>query len=91
MDEKLVIIGQYENAEMAHIDRIALEEVGIHAVLENENLSAVSLYHVIPHCEVHLLVRQNDAEQARRVLEEIQDSGPIEEETDAPAFDEDEN
>jgi len=82
MDEKLVVIGQYDNPEMAHIDRIALENAAIHAVLENENLFAVSLYHVVQHCEIRLLVNQSDAEKARQILKEIQDSGPIEEETD---------
>jgi hypothetical protein len=83
MNDKLVVVGQYENPEMAHIDRITLEDAEIHAVLENENLSAVSLYHVIPHCEVRLLVSQNDAEKARQILKEVEDSGPIEEETDS--------
>jgi hypothetical protein len=76
MDEKLAVVGLYENAEMAHLDRITLEEAGIHAVLENENLAAVSLYHVMPRCEVRLLVRQCDLEQARQVLKEVQSTDP---------------
>ena len=89
MDDKLVVVGHYENPEMAHIDRIALEEAEIYAVLENENLSAVSLYHAMPHCEVRLLVKQDDAEKARQLLKEIQDLGPIEEDANTSAFDED--
>ncbi|MBM4103805.1 MAG: DUF2007 domain-containing protein [Planctomycetes bacterium] len=72
MDEKLAVVAQYDNAEMAHLDRITLEEAGIHAVLENENLAAVSLYHVMPRCEVRLLVRQSEMEKARQVLKEVQ-------------------
>jgi hypothetical protein len=83
MDEKLAVVAQYDNAEMAHLDRIALEDAGIQVMLENENLAAVSLYYVTPRCEVRLLVRQSDLEQARQVLREIGNSGP--------AADEDEN
>jgi hypothetical protein len=77
MDEKLVVVAQYDNAEVAHLDRIALEEAGIHAVLENENLAGAGLYYAAMQCEVKLLVRQSDLEQARRVLQEIENHGPV--------------
>jgi hypothetical protein len=91
MDEKLVVIAQYDTAELAHVDHDILGDAGITSYIENENLSMAGLYHVIPNCEIRLLVNQSDAEKARQILKEIQDSGPIEEEPDAPVSDEDLN
>jgi tetrahydromethanopterin S-methyltransferase subunit A len=91
MDDKLVVVGQYENPEMAHVDHDILGDAGITAYIENENLSMAGLYHVIPHCEVRLLVSQHDAEKARQILNEIRDSGPIEEETDISESEEEQN
>lgn len=85
MDEKLVAIAQYDNSEMAHIDRIALEEAGIDAIVENENLSIAGLYYSLPTCAVKLCVRKTDEERARQILLEIQNAGPAPEETDIPA------
>jgi hypothetical protein len=76
MDEKLVVVGQYDNAEMAHLDRIALEDAGIQAVLENENLTGAGFYYPLAACDVKLLVRQCDLEQARHVLKEVQSTNP---------------
>lgn len=82
MDEKLVVIAQYNTAELAHVDHDILGDAGISAYIENETLSMAGLYPVLSHCEVRLLVSRNDEEKARQILKEVQDSGPIEEETD---------
>jgi hypothetical protein len=82
MDEKLVVIAQYDTAELAHVDRDILGDAGITAYIENENLSMAGLYYTMPTCGVKLLVSQSDEEKARRILKEIQDSDSIEEETD---------
>jgi hypothetical protein len=80
MDEKLAVVAQYDNAEMAYLDRIALEDAGIQAVVENENLAGAGLYYAVMQCEVKLLVRQSELEQAQQVLREIGNSGPAAEE-----------
>jgi hypothetical protein len=91
MDEKLVVIAQYDTAELAHVDHDILGDAGISAYIENETLSMAGLYPAISHCEVRLLVSRNDEEKARQILKEIQDSGPIAEDTDTSAFDERKN
>jgi hypothetical protein len=91
MDEKLVEIAQYDNAEMAHMDHDMLGDAGIAAYIENENLSLAGLYYTMPACGVKLLVSQSDEEKARQILKEIEDSGPIEEETDSSESDEEKN
>jgi hypothetical protein len=91
MDEKLVEIAQYDNPELAHVDLDILGDAGITACIENENLSMAGLYYTMPTCGIKLLVRQSEAEKARQILEEIQDSGPIEEDVDTSPLDEDLN
>jgi hypothetical protein len=91
MDEKLVEIAQYDNAELAHLDHDILGDAGISAYIENENLSTAGLYYTMPTCVVKLLVSQSDEEKARQVLKEIQDSGPIEEDSETSTSDEDLN
>ena len=91
MDEKLVEIAQYDNAELAHMDHNVLSDAGIDAVIENETLSTAGLFYTMATCGVKLLVRQSDEEKARQILKEIQDSGPIEEDADTSASDEDLN
>jgi hypothetical protein len=91
MDEKLVVVAQYESAEIAHLDRAALGAAGVEAVIENENLAAAGLYYPLAACGVKLLVRQSDLEQARRILQEIQSSGPAVDEAGNPPFDEEDS
>ena len=91
MDEKLVVVAQYDTGEMAHVDRDILNDAGIDAFIENETLSMAGLYYPLATCRVKLLVRQNDEEQARKILQEIQDSETIEEESESTDFDESAN
>jgi hypothetical protein len=91
MDEKLVVIAQYDTAELAHVDHDILGDAGISAYIENETLSMAGLYPVISHCEVRLLVSRNDEEKARQILKEVQELGPIADEVDISALDEDVN
>jgi hypothetical protein len=88
MDEKLVEIAQYDTAELAHVDHDMLGDAGIAAYIENENLSMACLYYTMPTCRVKLLVSQSDEAQARQILKEIEDSGPIEEDSDISGSDE---
>jgi hypothetical protein len=89
MDEKLVIIGRYDKAEMAHIDRIALEGAGIQAVLDEEHTVSANWFYTIFAGGVKLLVRQNDLEQARQILQDVQNN-PAVDENGRPIFEKDE-
>jgi hypothetical protein len=91
MHEKLVVIAQYDTAELAHVDHDILGDAGIIAYIENENLSMAGLYYTMSTCGVKLLVSQSDEEKARQILKGIEDSGPIAEDADTAGSDEDLN
>ena len=89
MDEKLVVIGQYDKAEMAHIDRIALEGAGIQAVLEEENTVSANWFYTIFAGGIKLVVRQKDIEQALQILQDVRHN-PAVDENGQPIFEKEE-
>lgn len=89
MDENLIVIGQYDKAEMAHIDRIALESACIKAVLTEENTVSANWFYTIFAGGIKLLVRQKDLEQARQILQDVRNN-PAVDENGLPVFKKDE-
>jgi hypothetical protein len=89
MDEKLAVVGQYDKAEMAHLDRIALEGAGIQAFLNEENTVSINWFYTIFAGGIKLLVRQNDLEQARQILQDVRNN-PAVDENSQPIFEKDE-
>ncbi len=86
MEDKLVIVGQFETPELAHLARIDLEGAGIDAVVENENLAQAGLLYTMPTCSVKLLVRESEADLARQVLQDIESGDPAVDENGKPLF-----
>ena len=81
-NEKLVSVFETEQEAEALVVRGLLESVGIDAELgESENAD------VLPVGAMGVLVREEDAEQARQVLEEYRRS-PDQETAEEPEFDE---
>jgi hypothetical protein len=91
MNDKLVRIAQYENSEQAHVAKMELEGEGIEGFIENENLATAGLVFTLPTCEVHLLVRESQAKEARQILQDFETEGPAVDESGKPVFDEDED
>jgi DNA-directed RNA polymerase subunit RPC12/RpoP len=89
MEDKLVVVGQFETPENAHFAKIDLEGAGIDAVIENDVLPSIGLFYTMPTCSVKLLVRERDVEQAHQVLRDVENEPAIGE-TDTPIFGPDE-
>lgn len=85
MENKLVVIRQFDTPENAHIAKIDLENAGIYAVVENDVLPSIGLFYTMPTCSVKLLVRETDADQARELLQDI-DTNPAIDENGNPIF-----
>jgi hypothetical protein len=86
MEDKMVVVGQFDTPENAHLAKIDLEGAGIEAVIENDVLPSIGLFYTMPTCSVKLLVRERDAEQARRVLQDIESGEPAVDENGNPLF-----
>ena len=69
IDEGLVCVARYPFEEPAQTARLKLESYGIQAVLENEIMSQTDLILVFADGGVRLMVREGEAETARKVLE----------------------
>ncbi len=74
MEDKLVVVEQFDTPENAYLARLDLENAGIDAVVENDLLAGIGLFFTMPTCTVKLLVRESQADQARQVLEDIRNN-----------------
>jgi hypothetical protein len=79
MEDKLVVIGQFDTPENAHLAKIDLENAGIRAIVENDVLPTIGLFYTMPTCSVKLLVRESDASQARELLQDINTHSAVDE------------
>lgn len=67
---RLVSIANFPFDVLAHQARLKLDSHGITAVMSNEKMSQMDISVVFADGGVHLLVREEDAAQARKILEE---------------------
>lgn len=86
MEDKLVVVGQFDTPENAYLTKIDLEGAGIDAMIENDVLPSIGLFYTVPQCSVKLLVRESDAEKARQVLRDIESGEPAMDENGNPLF-----
>lgn len=83
MEDKLIVIEQFDTSENAQLAKLDLEAANIDATIENEILASIGLFYTLPTCSVKLLVRESDAEQARQVLRDFKEKVIIETEDGA--------
>lgn len=69
-DMKLVVIREFANDYEAHIAKGVLESNGIACIINNEIMSSVYPLALTSIGYIKLLVRQEDATQANKILED---------------------
>ena len=69
-DDKLVTLDSFPDAVSAYIIKGVLNTNGIECVVTNERMSTILPMPGLPICEVRLLVKEKDLNEAIRIIEE---------------------
>ncbi|MFA5553861.1 MAG: DUF2007 domain-containing protein [Phycisphaerae bacterium] len=78
MDDKLVVIAEYDDYIQAEMAKQVLEDFGIKVIVVGQNASNV-YGGMLPALKPKLLVMQSQAEEAKKILEEQNEISEIEE------------
>ena len=76
--EKIITIAQYSQGVYAHIARGKLESAGIECIILDENLISINWLYSNAIGGVKLQVKSSDAERAKAILEEQEETKPEE-------------
>lgn len=66
--DDLIVVGLYEDAATAYIDKGYLDSYGIEAAVTNEIMSTMLPLTAMPFAQVRLMVRRSDFDDALAVL-----------------------